>query len=84
MAALPPGERATGTNRIGGWVDPRTGLDADVERRKILSLSGLELCSLGIPADSQSLYRLCYPEKTEVLGEDLPQCHFYQYKFHMT
>jgi hypothetical protein len=30
-AALPPGERAPRTHRIGGWVDPT----ADVEKRKI-------------------------------------------------
>jgi hypothetical protein len=29
-----PGERALGTNWMGGWVDPRTGLDA--VKRKIL------------------------------------------------
>jgi hypothetical protein len=28
-----PGERATGTHCIGGWVDPRVALD-DVEKRK--------------------------------------------------
>jgi hypothetical protein len=37
-----PGERAPGALWTGGWVDPRTGL-YDVERRKILPLSGLEL-----------------------------------------
>jgi hypothetical protein len=40
-AAL-PGERATGTHGIGGWVDPRAGL-VDLERRKFLILPGLEL-----------------------------------------
>jgi hypothetical protein len=33
---------ATGTHWIEGWVGPRIGLD-DVERRKILPLSGLKL-----------------------------------------
>jgi hypothetical protein len=55
-----PGERAPGTHWLGGWVDPRTGLD-DVEKRKFLTLPGLELRSLGRPARSQSLYRLRYP-----------------------
>jgi hypothetical protein len=32
-----PGEKAAGTHWIGGWVDPRAGLD-DVE--KILDLTG--------------------------------------------
>jgi hypothetical protein len=31
-----PGERAPGTHWIGGWVDPRAGLD-DVEKRKFLT-----------------------------------------------
>jgi hypothetical protein len=38
-------------------VDPRASLD-DVERRKFLTLSELELRHLGRPARSQSLYRL--------------------------
>jgi hypothetical protein len=41
-------------------VDPRTALD-DVEKRKFLTLPGLELRLLGLPACSQSLYRLSYP-----------------------
>jgi hypothetical protein len=39
---------------------PRGGLD-DVEKRKFLTLPGLELRPLGSPARSQSLYRLSYP-----------------------
>jgi hypothetical protein len=30
-----PGERGPGTHCIGGWVDPRAGLD-DVEKREIV------------------------------------------------
>jgi hypothetical protein len=60
LAALPPGERALGTYWIGGWVDPRAGLD-DVQKRKILTLMGLELRPLCSPPRSQSLYRLSYP-----------------------
>jgi hypothetical protein len=41
-------------------VGPRAGL-ADVEKRKFLTLPGLELWSLGRPARSQLLYRLRYP-----------------------
>jgi hypothetical protein len=37
-----PGERAPGTYWIGGWVDPRIGMD-DTEKRKSLPLPGLEL-----------------------------------------
>jgi hypothetical protein len=55
-----PEERAPGTHWKGGWVDPRTGLDY-VDKRKFLSLPGLELRPLGRPARSQSLYRLGYP-----------------------
>ena len=39
---------------------PRAGLD-DVEKRKFLTLPGLELWPLGGPARSESLYRLHYP-----------------------
>jgi hypothetical protein len=37
-----PGERASGTHWIGGWVDPRAGLE-DVERSKFFILPGIEL-----------------------------------------
>jgi hypothetical protein len=37
-----PRERAPGIHWIGGWVDRRAGLD-DVEKRKFLTLPGLEL-----------------------------------------
>jgi hypothetical protein len=46
---------------VRGWVGPRAGLD-DVEKRKFLTLSGLELRPFGRPTRSQSLYRLRYPE----------------------
>jgi hypothetical protein len=55
-----PGERTPGTHWIGGWVGPRAGLDT-VEKRKLLTLPGLELRLLDRPARSQSLYRLRYP-----------------------
>jgi hypothetical protein len=35
------GERAPGTHWIGGWVDPRAGLE-DEERRNILPLPGIK------------------------------------------
>jgi hypothetical protein len=53
-------ERIPGTHLIWDWVGPRAGLDA-VERRKFLTLPGLELRPLCRSARSQSLYRLCYP-----------------------
>jgi hypothetical protein len=49
-----PGERAPDAQWIGGWVDPRAGLDG-VEKRKFLTLPGLGLRSLCRPARSQSL-----------------------------
>jgi hypothetical protein len=59
LCRFTPGERAPGTHWIGGWVSPRDGLDT-VERRKFLTLPGLELRPLGRPTRSQSLYRLRY------------------------
>jgi hypothetical protein len=46
-----PGEIAPGTQWIVGWVDPRGGLD-DLEKRKFLTLPGLELRPLSRPARS--------------------------------
>jgi hypothetical protein len=56
---ITPGERATGTHWIGGWVDQRAGLD-NTEIRKFLTLTGLELRPLGRSVRSQTLYRLRY------------------------
>jgi hypothetical protein len=53
------GLRSPGTHWIGGWVDPRAGLN-DTEKLKFLTLLGLELRRLGRPSRSQSLYRLRY------------------------
>jgi hypothetical protein len=47
-----PVEWAPGTHWIGGWVDPRAGLD-DVEKRKFFTLPRLELRPLGRPARSR-------------------------------
>jgi hypothetical protein len=52
-------ERAPGTRWMGGSVGPSTALD-DVEKRKFLTLPGLELRPLRRPARSQSLYGLRY------------------------
>jgi hypothetical protein len=56
--------KTRGTHWIGGWVDPRAFLD-DVEKRKFLTLPGLELRHLDRPARSQSLYRLRYPGSSQ-------------------
>jgi hypothetical protein len=53
-SASRPGRFTPGTNWIGGWVDPRAGLD-NLEKRKFLILPGLELRTLSHPARSQSL-----------------------------
>jgi hypothetical protein len=55
-----PGERAPGTLWKGGWVGPRTCLDG-MEKRKFLTLPGLELRPLLRPSRRQLLY--------------LPSCH---------
>jgi hypothetical protein len=46
-----PGERTRSTHWLGGWVDPRAGVD-DVEKRKFLTLPGLELRPHGRPGRS--------------------------------
>jgi hypothetical protein len=56
---LYPRERAPDIWK-GGWVEPRACLD-DVEKRKSLTLPGLEIWALVHSARSQSLYRLHYP-----------------------
>jgi hypothetical protein len=61
-----PGERGFPTHWIGGWVDPRAGLD-DMEDRKFLTLPGLEFRPLDRPARSQSLYRLRYNFTTDII-----------------
>jgi hypothetical protein len=52
------GQRA-GTHLKGRWVGSRAGL-GDVKKRKLFTLSGLELRTLGRPARSQSLYQLLF------------------------
>jgi hypothetical protein len=46
--------KALSIHWTGGWVSPRAGLDS-VEKRKFLTLKGLELQSFGHPAHSQLL-----------------------------
>jgi hypothetical protein len=46
-----PGESAPGTHWIGGWVNLRAGQD-DLEKRRFLTLPGLELRPLCRPARS--------------------------------
>jgi hypothetical protein len=58
------GERAISTHWVGDWVDPIAGLDEE-EKRKFLTLSGLEARLLVRPARSQSLYRLSYPGSSQ-------------------
>jgi hypothetical protein len=41
LRCFTPGEIATGTHLIGGWVDTRAGLEV-VQKRKVLLLNGLE------------------------------------------
>jgi hypothetical protein len=53
-------ERASDILWIGSLAGPRATLN-HMEKRKFLTLSGLELRALYCPAHSQSLYRLRYP-----------------------
>jgi hypothetical protein len=46
-----PDERAPDTHWIGGWVEPRTGLD-DMERRKNFALIGTRTLPFGYLARS--------------------------------
>jgi hypothetical protein len=58
MSASPAGRETQVP--IGGWVGPRTGMD----KRKFLTLSGLELRPLGRQVHSQSLYSLVCSSQT--------------------
>jgi hypothetical protein len=49
------------THWMRDLVDPQDGLD-DMEKWKFCILSGIELWTLDLPACSQSLYRLSYPD----------------------
>jgi hypothetical protein len=69
-SASRPGRFTIGTHWIGGYVSPRTSLD-DVEKKKFLTLPGLELRLLCRPARSQSPYRLRYPGFCLVLTNNL-------------
>jgi hypothetical protein len=51
-------------------MDHRTGPD-NLEKRKFLTLPGLELRPLCRPAHSQSLYRLSYPGSKYVDGHSV-------------
>jgi hypothetical protein len=51
--------KALPTRWTGDWVDPRTSL-GDVEKKRFLTLSGLEIRSLYHLARSQTLYLLSY------------------------
>jgi hypothetical protein len=56
-----PGEGSPGTNWKEGWLGPRFGLE-DVEKKKFLTLSGLELRPFRCPVRSQLLYQLRCPD----------------------
>jgi hypothetical protein len=59
VVSFTPRETCPGTHSVGRWVNHRAGLD-DVEKRKFLTVPGLELRPLGPPTRSQLLYRLRY------------------------
>jgi hypothetical protein len=60
LSRFTPGDKVPGIHYMGGWMGPRASLD-DIEKRKFLKFSGLELWSLCYSARSQLLYRLRYP-----------------------
>jgi hypothetical protein len=62
---IPP---PSSTHWIGDWLGPRAGLD-DVEKRKFLTLPGLELRPLCRPARSQSLSRLLLCHSWRCIGD---------------
>jgi hypothetical protein len=70
-SASHPGRFTPGTHWIGGWVDPRAGMD-DVEKREFSTLPGLELQPLGRSARSQSLYRLRFSHYSDGLRAARP------------
>ena len=69
-AALPP-ERP-GTHCIGGWVDPRAGLDGCGK----LSPTGIR--SPDRPVRSEWLYRLSYLDRHELAYVMIPVPHLYE------
>jgi hypothetical protein len=77
---LYPWQRSPGTHYIGGWVDPRAGLD-DMEKWKFFYPTGTRSpAPPGRPAHSQSLYRLTYPGSlhhvyVEVINDSLYNSH---------
>jgi hypothetical protein len=58
LCRFTPGVKASGVYWLGGWVGPRSGLDA-VEKRKILHRQESNPFP---PALNPSLYRLSYPD----------------------
>jgi hypothetical protein len=71
------GERTLDTDWIGGWVDPRAGMDA-VEKRKILQCRAW---NPGRPARSPSLYWLNHSQliKKIIIPRPLSQATSYNF-----
>jgi hypothetical protein len=66
LGRFTPRERAPGTNWIGSWVDPRADLN-DLEKRKFLTLPGLELRPLHLCSYDyilNAVYVLFYPHQS--------------------
>jgi hypothetical protein len=76
--SLYPRERTPSTHCIGGSVGPRAGLN-DMEKRKFLTLPGLELRPLDRPVRSQSLYRLRHPG-SHSLDKGIIKCQKHLYR----
>jgi hypothetical protein len=56
-SALTQGKIVPRTPWIGGWVDPKAGMDNE-KKRKLFTLPELELRPLDRPIRSRSLYRM--------------------------
>jgi hypothetical protein len=73
-----PGERSHAAHWIGGWVDPRAGLD-NMKKRKLLIVPGLEIRPLGRPALPLLLITASVQLESKVTGrESQGACRLYE------
>jgi hypothetical protein len=64
-------------------MDPRASMN-DVDRRKFLTLPGLEFPPLGRPARGQSVYRLRYPGSRSKVEKKKKHCEISNAKCFLT
>jgi hypothetical protein len=68
--ASPPW-KSPGTHWIGGWVDPRAGLD-DMEKRNLLTLPGLEVSSVPCLNNLLLVSDLCWMNESRTISVPSP------------